>query len=415
MRADFRISDFDDPDYDPFDAFEKTIGSEAVKNPWPRITRLREQAKVHPQGIREAFGMPPDATMLDLPKYMALGFETVSQLFSDSKKYSNAIYERNLGAAFGRSITVMDAPEHTKYRQIFQKVFSPNAIAQWGNEVLAPVVNKLLDPIVEQGKADLVREFTVEYPFRFIYGQLGLPEADVDTFHRLGVGLMCIIDDTEHGKEANEKLGDYLARLIEERRSRPGDDLVSMLALAEIDGARLPDEILLGFLRQLLNAGGDTTYRSTSNTLVGLLTNPSQLAAVQQDRSLLPRAIEEGLRWEPPSIAHMRTPFRDIELAGVQIPAGACIDVVTGSANRDPSVFENPDDFNIFRKSSHILTFGLGPHICIGRHLAKLEMSVALSAILNRLPNLRLDDTCPPPEIHGLIKRSPSNIHVRFG
>lgn len=148
---------------------------------------------------------------------------------------------------------------------------------------------------------------------------------------------------------------------------------------------------------------------------MGLLTNPNQLAAVRKDRSLLPLAIEEGLRWELPSIAHTRTPFHDVMMDGVKIPAGACIDLVTGSANRDPSRFENPDNFDIFRKQSRIMTFGYGPHICIGRHLANLEMRVALTAILDRLPNLRLDDAYPPPEIHGLIKRSPDSIHVRFG
>lgn len=247
MSTTLRIVDFDDPNFDPFKAFELTVGAEKIKNPYPRLAELRAQATVHPQGIRETFGTPSDATMLDLPKYMVLGYDAVSQVFGDSETFSNRIYENNLGRAFGRSITVMDAPEHMKYRKIFQKVFIPKVIARWGDEVVAPVVNKLLDPVVERGHADLVREFSLEYPFRFIYGQVGLPVEDVDVFHRLAVGLMCVTSDIEHGMEANVKLGNYFAQLIEERRSKPGDDLVSMLAQTEVDGDRLPDEILLGF------------------------------------------------------------------------------------------------------------------------------------------------------------------------
>ena len=415
MGDTLRIKDFDDPNFDPFTSFDLSTGAEEIKNPYPRLAELQAQAIVHPAGIRETFGTPSDATMLDLPKYMVLGFDAVSQVFSDAATFSNKIYERNLGRAFGRSITVMDPPEHLMYRKIFQKAFTPNVIAKWGTEVVAPVVNRLLDPIVERGHADLIKEFTVEYPFRFIYGQLDLPEEDVDTFHRLGVGLMCITHDVAHGMEANEKLGVYLSRLIPERRANPGDDLISMLAHMEVDGVRLPDEILLGFLRQLLNAGGDTTFRSTSNTLVGLLTHPEQLAALQKDRSLMLQTIEEGLRWDMPSIAHTRTPVRDVVLGGVEIPAGACIDLVSGSANRDPSRFENPNEFSIYRKPSRVMTFGFGPHICIGQHLARLEMQVALNALLDRLPNLRADEDYPPPEIHGLIKRSPSSLHVKFG
>ncbi|MFL6681925.1 MAG: cytochrome P450 [Burkholderiaceae bacterium] len=211
-------------------------------------------------------------------------------------------------------------------------------------------------------------------------------------------------------------MGIYFKALLDERRRHPGDDLVSALAQAEVDGEHLPEEILISFLRQLVNAGGDTTYRATSVLLAGLLGNPAQLDAVRQDRSLIPQAIEEALRWDGPVLVATRTPTVDVELGGMMLPAGACLSVATGSANRDPSRFEDPDRFDIFRDRRHRhFAFASGPHVCIGQHLARVEMTRALNALLDRLPDLRLDADLPAPRIHGIMMRVPKHLHVRFG
>ena len=140
-----------------------------------------------------------------------------------------------------------------------------------------------------------------------------------------------------HGTEASRKLGVYFRALLEERRREPGDDLVSLLAQAQADGDVLPEEVLVSFLRQLVNAGGDTTYRATSILLTGLLTHPAQLDAVRRDRSLIPQAIEEALRWDGPVLVARRSTTRPILLQGAGIPEGAIIDVASGSAHRDPT------------------------------------------------------------------------------
>lgn len=414
MSASPHIEDFSEEGFDPFEAYDRSHGWEAVSEPYARIAQLRSQASVHVGGFRAAFGSPPDRTLAHLPIFTVYGQEEVYRSLFDAKEFSNTIYENNIGRGFGRSITVMDAPEHTRYRRLFQKVFLPKQIVEWGEKFVAPVVHELIDQFIDRGEAELVREFTLHYPFHFIYRQLGLPEHDLAIFQRLAVGLMCVTTDMEHGLEANRKLGDYFTYLLEERRRKPGDDLISGLVQAEVEGDRLPDEIIIAFLRQLLNAGGDTTFRATGSTLAGLLTHPEQLAALRADRTLMAQTIVEGLRWEPPTTSISRTPTADIELAGVKLPAGAALDIVIGSANRDPALFENPDEFDIFRQQKRIMTFGFGPHICIGQHLAKLEMAVALGALLDRLPRLRLDDRQPPPEIVGLTKRSPQRLFVRF-
>jgi len=168
-------------------------------------------------------------------------------------------------------------------------------------------------------------------------------------------------------------------------------------------------------LKLLINAAGDTTYRTTGSMLIGLLTNPDQLDAVRQDRSLVPRVLEEALRWNGPFITTVRETTEDTVLEGVKIPKGAFVHVGLAAANNDPTRVENPRQFNVFRGTKNHVGFGMGPHMCLGQHLARLEMTRALNAILDRLPNLRLDPSKPPPKISGATMRTPNGLHVLFG
>ena len=164
----------------------------------------------------------------------------------------------------------------------------------------------------------------------------------------------------------------------------------------------------------LAPAGAETTYRSSSNLLFGLLTHPEQLEALRSDRSLMPRAIEEGLRWEPPLTGIMRVSMKDAEVCGQRIPAGSVVYVSMGSANRDESRYENPEAFDIFREPQQHMAFAYGPHRCLGQHLARMETTVALNAVLDRLPKLRLDPAWEDPHITGRGFRSPPKLPVLF-
>lgn len=414
MQATKRIVDFDDPTFDPFATFEGAVSSDSVESPYPRLAEMRKEGKVFPVDYRELFGGAPDVTLTDLPKYMVLDSDLVMQVFEHPEIFSNSIFERNIGHAFGRTLSVMDAPEHTRYRKLFQTAFRPSVITTWGDSLVGPVVNNLIDKFVKNGRADLVNEFTKYYPFHIIYKQLELPEEDIAVFHKLAVGLTCIIVDVPHGMEASKKLGDYYHLLLEERRNGNGTDLVSLLSQAEIDGEKLPAELVVSFLRQLINAAGDTTFRATSSLLVGLLTNPDQLEAVRKNRELVPAAIEEALRWEPPVTVGMRMTLSDTELGGVKIPKGSEINAMIGAYNRDPARYENPDQYNIFRERQRHMAFIYGQHVCIGQHLARLEMTRALNALLDRLPNLRLDPAFPAPKVMGVNMRVPYELHVLF-
>lgn len=409
-----RIQDLDDASFNPFLADELVFGD--LLDPYTSLAALRAEKPVHEGDYRVLMGCLPDLTLKHLPHYTVVGYDEVALALNDPLTYSNSGYRFNIGVTFGQSISTMDAPDHTRYRRIFQKAFLPNMVAKWSETLVDPVVKQLMDAFVPQGRADLVQDFTLYYPFNIIYRQLALPKEDIATFHKLAIAQTVISFDIEHGMEASKKLGAYFKDMIEERRRQPGDDLVSVLATTEVEGERLPEEILISFLRQLVNAGGDTTYRGTSILLTGLLRHPDQLEAVRNDRTLVPQAIEEALRWDGPVLMQTRQVARDTVLGGVELKAGCLVDLCAGAANRDPSRFADPDRFDIFRDRKHRhFSFSAGPHVCIGQHLARVEMTRALNEILDRLPNLCLDPDREAPEIRGSMMRAPRNLFVRFG
>jgi cytochrome P450 len=352
---------------------------------------------------------------------MVFGYEAVSQAFNDGAALSNGLKQLFYDDSFGASINGMDGPDHVRFRRFFQKAFLPQTVARWGKQLVPDVISGLVDSFAGRGRAELISEFTALFPFYVIYGQLRMPDHERPLFQKLAVGLTCAGIDPIHSREANVKMGDYFTLLLQERRSalensasEVGDDLISMLAISEVDGERLPNEIAVSFLRQLMAAAGDTTYRNAGSLLTGLLTHPEQLDAVRRDRSLIPKAVEEALRWEAPITFEQRLATRDVVVDGVTIPEGSKVDVVIGSANRDPARFPNPDEFDIFRKQERQMAFAYGPHVCIGQHLARLELSNALDTLLDRLPNLRLDPDKPTPRVSGLNSRSPVALHVVF-
>jgi len=420
MSTALKIEDFDDPTFNPFATVDRMQGFEDIDDPYPRFHALHRKGTVLKGDVRREFGLQQLPVWANYPSWMVLGYDAVYRAFSDGAVLSNSVKQRFYDISFGKSIDGMDGAEHVRYRRLFQKAFLPQNVARWGKELVPGVVNALIDKFSARGHAELVSEFTELFPFHVIYGQLALPVKDLAVFHRLAVGLICAGVDQVHSLEAQRKMGDYFTLRLQERRAEldggapEGDDLITMLALAEVDGERLPNEITVSLLRQLMAAAGDTTFRVTGSLLAGLLTHPEQLDAVRRDRALVPKAIEEALRWEAPLPFEQRFAEQDVVLDGVTIPAGSYVDVVIGSANRDPGRFENPDEFDIFRKPDRHMTFAYGPHICLGQHLARLEMTHAIGAILDRLPNLRMDPDKPAPRVSGLNSRSPKAVHVVF-
>jgi cytochrome P450 len=243
---------------------------------------------------------------------------------------------------------------------------------------------------------------------------LGLPEEDFLQFQRWSVELIGLVADIDRGLAASAALRDYFAGVVAERRSQPRDDVISDLVTAEVDGERLSDESIYSFLRLLLPAGAETTYRSSGNLLFLLLTHDDQMDAVRADRSLLPQAIEEGLRFEPPLLTINRTTTCEVEIGGVTLAAGESINPNMGSANHDETRWENAESFDIFRPAIPHIAFAHGPHMCLGMHLARLETRALVNGVLDRLPNVALNPGDTDPHIRGQVFRSPTSLPVTF-
>ena len=414
MTALPKLEDLTDSSFDPFEMEKISTGH--CLDPYPRIHELMQQGPVVQGSYRDQFTDIPDVQMAGLPQAMVLGYDAIMEVLTQPEIFTNKqAFMPSLGRSFGNTVTVMDPPEHTHFRKIFQKAFLPNVVAKWGETVVEPVINKLMEEFIHRGEADLIDEFTHYYPFQVIYRMVELEPGQGPVFHKLAIAQLLSSIGAPQGAEASRKLGTFFDELLRQKRANPGTDLISHLANVEVDGEKLPDDVLISFLRQLMNAGGDTTFRGTSALLTALLTHPDQLQAVRENRSLIPQAIDEALRWEGPVTSTSRYVAVDAEIGGVKVAAGTHLNVVLASANRDPSKFPDPDTFNIFRENKFRgLAFASGPHVCIGQHLAKVEMSRALNAVLDKLPNLRLDSDKPAPQLIGHILRYSHHLWVKF-
>jgi cytochrome P450 len=412
---------------DPFEAFNAAQGMGAIRDPYPIFAAMREAAPVHRIDLATmgegagpgAFGgsASPGARALAPPGrelWLALSYDAVQEVLRDDLRFDSAGYAASMGQVMGHSLLEMDGAEHTRTRNLVNRAFSRRAIERWERELVRPVVDAYVDRFCERGSADLVRELTFPFPVRVIAGMLGVEEPDFADFHRWAIELISVMIDWNRALSASDELGELFGRLVEERRERPRDDLLSLLATAEVDGDSLEDEAIFAFGRLLAPAGAETTYRSSSNLLFGLLAHPEQLEAVRADRSLIPQCIEEGLRWEPPLLTIMRTATRDTELCGVPIPAGGPVTVNLGSANRDPAHWPAPDRFDVFRESHPHLAFAFGRHLCLGQHLARMETRVVLETLFDRLPGLRLDPDAEDVHVTGMVFRAPQSLPVRF-
>jgi cytochrome P450 len=241
-----------------------------------------------------------------------------------------------------------------------------------------------------------------------------VPLEDSAQFHHWAEEINTGPLDPPRGMAASRAMRAYLEPIVEDRRLHPRDDLISDLVTAEIDGEKLTDEKIYGFLRLLLPAGAETTFRVMGNALLALLTHPDDMARILADRELIAAVIEETLRWETSVTQVSRVTTKGVEIAGYPIPAGASVGVITGSADRDDSRYDDPDAWRLDRPAAHHLAFGTGPHQCLGMHLARLELRVGLDVILDRLPNLRLDPDAPTPVIEGYAFRGPNALPVVF-
>jgi cytochrome P450 len=398
----------------PFDPYElKDVVGGTIRDPYPALHALRRESPVHVGPIDLGEG----AEIADPSKpapVTVFGFDEVVQVLRDNETFSSAVYGEVVGMVMGRTMLEMDEPEHRAIRTLVAGSFRSKMLARWEEDLVARVVNELVDTFVGDGRTDLVRSVTFNFPVQVIARILGLPREDYPIFQRWALELTSVAANWERGVAASVALRDYFADVMAERRAAPGDDLISDLVQAEVDGTRLTDEEIFSFLRLLLPAGVETTYRASGSLLYALLQDRAQFDALYRDRSLFPQAFEEVVRWEPPVTVILRRASRDTVLAGVSIEEGADLALLIGAANRDERKYADPDRYDMFREQRQHVGFGFGVHVCLGMHLARMESRIAINTLLDRLGPFTLDPDAEPPHIEGMAFRSPLSLPVVF-
>lgn len=368
--------------YNPYDW-------ETTHNPYPVYKELRDSAPVYHNKEMGFWTLSRHAD--------------VSAAHADAATFSSAGGVTLDGSTVGAPLLiVMDDPEHRWHRKLVNGAFTPRRIA-----ALEPFIrdkaNALLDAVADQDDFDLVEDFSMRLPLDIISELLGIPEELRRDVNVLSSQLI-IREDPENPEagaglrgEAGLKLVELYMGLVRERRAAPTDDVISLLIESEVHDEdagtyrRLRDDEVAFRFMEMGVAGHETVAKLIPNALIGLSWFPDQRRQLTEDRGLLKNAVEEFLRWDPPSHLQGRTTTRDVELHGVTIPAGELVMLLTAAASHDERAYENPEDLDIHRQIRRQVGFGYGIHACLGAALARLETRVALDVILTRHPDYAFD------------------------
>src|SRR3954452_9851135 len=386
------------------------LAPEHRDDPYPAMAELREAAPVADAGgglwILSRFA-DCRAALLD-PRFS-----------SDLRHAADFDPDAPLAQAATALMVYSDPPDHTRLRGLVQKAFTPRRVYDLRPRV-EEIVDELLGARAPSGELEVLGDLAYPLPFRVVAELLGVPADDHDRFRTWANDMALVLEPVQSDERraralaASARLGEYLQPQFAERRVRPRDDLLTALVQAEEAGDRLSESELGANVVQLLIAGHETTQNLIANGLWALLRHPEQLEALRAQPSLVPGAVEELLRYDPPVQFAARVALSDVELAGHTIPAGARVMVLLGAANGDPERFERPDELDVTRADRGHLSFGMGPHFCLGNALARLEGEVALRALV-ALPGLRLADGAAPPRYRDTaMLRGLTELRVRF-
>ena len=355
-----------------------------LDDPYPVYARLRED---HPLA-RIDFG----ASVL----WLVTRYADVEAILKDSRVWKDVTRHPQWGAesqadGFERSMLFRDPPDHTRLRALVSRAFVP-AVVRTLEPRIAAIVADLLDDLARRGEGDFMADVARPLPVIVIAELLGVPPADRDGFRRLSELVIRGSDfvtssaqDMEASQAASHDLSAYFAGLVAQRRAAPGDDLLTRLIAAQAEEGRLAEDELLATCNLLLIAGHETTMNLLGNGLVALLARPDEVDRLRRDRSLVPSAVEEMLRYDAPvQRATFRFAGEAFDLHGQTLHAGDQVGCVLGSANRDPAAFPDPDRFDVGREPNRHLAFGRGIHFCLGAPLARLEATLAVDALIGR-------------------------------
>ncbi len=310
---------------------------------------------------------------------------------------------------FAGATTMLDSdpPVHTRLRRLVTRAFTSRRVKDIEPRIRA-IAEELLGRIARKGDFDLMNDFAGPLPVIVIAEMLGVPAEEHTQFKTWsnqiiegGRGSFRGVAPGEQVKSTSQELRAYLADQIERRRRAPGEDLITALVQAHDEGGALAADELLAFVVLLLLAGNETTTNLIGNGTLALMRHPDQLSRLRGDLSLIPTAIDEMLRFDSPVQSTVRTCAVATNVGGTEVAVGELLFVILAAANHDPRHFENPDTFDVARTPNDHLAFGEGIHFCLGANLARMEGAIAISSMLERLPNLRLATPDAPPQYRG--------------
>jgi len=340
--------------------------------------------------------------------YTLLRYADVRNAFLDNARYSKSLALRDITfATMGPNIQGYDGDEHRIKRGLVSRAFRPRTIRDCIEPLLRPIAEELADELAPLGATDLMASFAKRYPLRVITRMLGIPREDEDRMADWAHAMLRTTLDPQRARRANEEFTRLVAPLVEKRRADPEGDLLSTIVTEEIEGQRLGDDEVYGFLRLLFPAGVDTTWLTMGTLMIAVLEHPElhqRLLDNEEDRA---RAIEETLRWESTTGTEGRMTTGNVVCSGVEIPAGELIFLAVPVANRDPEAYEDPDRWDMDRAPKPHVGFGLGSHFCLGAYLARAELGIGMEVLLRRLPNLRMVER---PPIQGVTLRGPRKL-----
>ncbi len=376
------------------------LSPDFIRDPYPHYERLRTTDPMH-LNAHGAFVASRHAEVSLVLRDKRFGKDFVERTI---RRYGPNIMNEAIFRSMSHWMLQQDPPDHTRLRGLVVKAFTARRVEDMRPRI-QQVVDQTLDAVVDQGHMDLIEDFAFRLPVTIICDMLGIPEEHREVFYKGSRDGGRILDPVPltpqeiAAANANGAMARmYFEQLFELRRRNPGDDLTTQLVQAEEAGDKLSNEELTANIILLFGAGHETTVNLIGNGLLALCRNPDQLALLKANPSLIGNAIEEFLRYDFSVQLTGRVTLEDIEdLGGKRIPKGESVLCLLGSANRDPAVYpDQPDRLDITRPNVKPLSFGGGIHFCLGAQLARIEAEVAISSLLRRLPELRLDDAENP-------------------
>jgi cytochrome P450 len=375
------------------------LSPDFIRDPYPHYERLRTTDPMHLTALGSFVASRHAEASLVL-RDKRFGKDYVERTI---RRYGADIMEQPVFRSMSHWMLQQDPPDHTRLRGLVVKAFTARRVEDMRPRI-QQIVDQTLDAIVGQGRMDLIEDFAFRLPVTIICDMLGIPEDHREVFYKSSRDGGRLLDpvqltpaEIEKGNAGNAMAQMYFHQLFELRRRNPGDDLVTQLVQAEEDGSKLSNEELTANIILLFGAGHETTVNLIGNGLLALHRNPDQLALLKSNPALITNAIEEFLRYDSSVQMSGRVALEDVEVGGKKIPKGESVLCLLGSANRDPAIYpDRPDRLDITRPNVRPLSFGGGIHFCLGAQLARIEAEIAISTLLRRLPELRLDDAENP-------------------